>query len=51
MSVWSVVLTILVLSAVHAQGDKQDRNSKLLHLRKLATSGKFVIELDAKTYK
>lgn len=51
MSIWRLALALLAISAVSAQPDKQDRNSKLLHLRRLATTSSFVIELDARTYK
>lgn len=51
MLIWRLVLSTLVLAMVHAQADKQDRNSKLIHLRKIALAGNFVIELDHKTYK
>lgn len=51
MLIWRLVSALLVLSMVQTQSDKQDRNSKLIQLRKIATTGKFVFELDQKTYK
>lgn len=45
-----MALFLSMMSLVLGQSDK-DRNSKLLQLRKIATSGNFVIELDHLTYK
>lgn len=47
----SVVLMLLMAATVLASGEKGDRNSKLLQLRKMATTKNYVIEMDLKMYK
>lgn len=47
----TVALLLLMAATVLASEEKVDRNTKLHQIRKMATTGSYVIDMDLKTYK